>query len=143
MEFGDEKPDEARQKDGELDDTLRRFNILAAMRVRNRVRRVCVESLKLYRQIELDLPQSSRMERYVHVVESRSGADHRAVANIMRLVRKGFALWPAERPLSFRDVVQYIAVTDCLKTEIAAPDSRAGDADFLFDIICEEIPAHL
>jgi hypothetical protein len=135
--------DDPSSKEDQLEDTLRRFNFLAALRERKLIRRVCVDSLRLYRQVELEVPQSSRMERYMQVVERRNNADPRAASKIMRLVREGFAHWPAERPLNFRDVVQIIAVTDCLTTQVAASDPQPRDVDFVFDIISEVIPAHL
>jgi hypothetical protein len=143
MESNGNKADEASSKEDQLDDTLRRFNFLAALRERKQIRRVCVDSLRLYRQIEVEMPQSSRMERYRQVVERRIGTDPRAALKIMRLVREEFAHWPAERPLNFRDVVQIIAVTDCLTTHVAGSDVQPRDVDFVFDIISEVIPAHL
>jgi hypothetical protein len=142
MESNGNKADESSKED-QLEDTLRRFNFLAALRERKQIRRVCVNSLKLYRQVELEMPQSSRMERYIQVVERTNCADPRAASKIMRLVREGFAQWPAERPLNFRDVVQIIAVTDCLTTHVAGGDVQQRNADFVFDIISEVIPAHL
>jgi hypothetical protein len=127
----------------QLEDTLRRFNFLAALRERKQLRRVCDDSLRLYRQVELEMPQSSRLERYIQVVERRNCSDPRAASKIMRLVRGGLAQWPAERPLNFRDVVQFIVVTDCLTMQAAGADARPRDTDFVFDIISEMIPAHL
>jgi hypothetical protein len=149
MGFNGNKADDGSSKDGpsskedQLEDTLRRFNFLAALRERQQIRRVCVDSLRLYRQVEVEMPDSSRMERYMQVVERRTSSDPRAAAKIMRLVREGFAQWPAERPLSFRDVVQIIAVTDCLTMHVAGGDVQSRDVDFVFDIISEVIPAHL
>jgi|SRR5882757_2735554 len=130
-------------REEQLEDTLRRFNFLAALRERKQIRRVCEDSLKIYRQFEAEMPQSSRMERYLQVVERRSSADPRAALKIVRLVREGFAQSPAERQLNFRDVVQYIAVADCLTTEVAGTESRARDVDFVSDIVSEIIPANL
>jgi hypothetical protein len=130
-------------KEDQLEDTLRRFNFLAAMRERKQIRRACLDSLRLYREIEVEMPQSSKMERYVQVVERRSSTDSRAALKIMRLVREGFALWPAGRPLNFRDVVQIIAMTDCLTMNVAGSDAPPRDVDFVFDIITELIPPHL
>ena len=142
MESNGNKADES-SKEAQLEDTLRRFNFLAALRERKQIRRVCVDSLGIYRQVEVEMPQSSRMERYIQVVERRVSADPRAALKIMRLVREGFAHWPTERPLNFRDVVQIIAVTDCLTTHVAGDDVQPRDVDFVFDIISEVIPAHL
>jgi len=123
MELNGKKADGRSSRDtllhdeDQLEDTLRRFNFLAALRERKQIRRVCDDSLRLYWQVELEM--------------------------IMRLVRGGFAQWPAERPLNFRDVVQIIAVTDCLTMQVAGGDARSRDIDFVFDIISELIPANL
>jgi hypothetical protein len=122
--------------------TLRRVGFSAAPRQREKIRRVCLNALYLYRQIEAEMPQSSKMERYVRVVERRGSAHPRAVLRIMRLVRKGFALWPAEGPINFRDVVQYIAVTDCLTAQ-SGGGVGGRDVDRVYDIIAEMIPPHL
>ena len=149
MELNGHKADEGSgtndlpSKEDQLEDTLRRFNFLAALRERKQIRRVCVDALRLYREIESEMPRSSRMERYLRVVERRDSADPRAASKIMRLVREGVAQWPAERALSFRDVVQIIALTDCLAMHVAAGDAQPRDVDFVFDIISEVIPAHL
>jgi hypothetical protein len=130
-------------KEEQLEDTLRRFNFLAALRERKQIRRVCVDSLRIYRQIEAEMPQSSKMERYLQVVERRSSTDPRAVLKITRFVREGFAQSPAERQLNFRDLVQYIAVTDCPTAEVAGAEPRARNVDFVADIVSEIIPANL
>jgi hypothetical protein len=149
MEFKAKKTDGRSSRDAllhdedQLEDTLRRFNFLAALRERKQIRRVCLDSLRIYRQVEAEMPQSSRMERYIQVVERRNSSDSRAASKIMRLVREGFAQWPAERPLNFRDVVQIIAITDCVTTHVAGGDVQPRNVDFVFDIISEIIPAHL
>jgi hypothetical protein len=114
MEFKGKKTDGRSSRDAllhgedQLEDTLRRFNFLAALRERKQIRRVCADSLRLYRQVALEMPQSSRLERYVQVVERRRSNDPLAASRILRLVRGGVGQWPAERQLNFRDVVQII-----------------------------------
>jgi hypothetical protein len=71
----------------QLEDTLRRFNSVAALQERKQIRRVCADLLRLYRQVALEMPQSSRLERYVQVVERRRSNDPLAASRIMRLVR--------------------------------------------------------
>ncbi len=79
----------------------------------------------------------------MQVVERRICADPRAASKIMRLVKEGFAQWPTERPLNFRDVVQYLAVTDCLKIDIAVAGVRSRIVDFVIDIVGHVIPRDL
>ena len=147
MEANGNKSDDGsrddQSKEDQLEDTLRRFNFLAALRERKQIRRGCVEALRLYRQIEVEIPQSSRMERYIQVLERRSSADPRSASKIMRLFWEGIAHSPAERPLSFREVVQIIVATECLTPPATGSDGRPRDVDFIFDVVSEVIPAHL
>jgi hypothetical protein len=138
----DDRSRDDQSKEDQLEDTLRRFNFLAALRERKQVRRGCVEALRLYRQIEAEIPQSTRMERYIQVLERRS-ADPRSASKIMRLFWEGIAHSPTERLLNFREVVQIIVATECLTTPVAGCDGRPRDVDFVFDVISEVIPAHL
>ena len=111
-------------------------------RERHEIRRICIESLNLYRQVEIEMPQASDAERYASVIERRGVADPGAVRQLMRRAEI-FASWPVKRPLNFRDVVQYIAVTDCLKTDMWADAACSRVVDFVFDIVPEIIPADL
>jgi hypothetical protein len=111
-------------------------------RERHEIRRICIESLKLYRQVEIEMPHASDAERYASVIERRGVADPGAVRKLMRRAEI-FASWPVKRPLNFRDVVQYIAVTDCLKADISADPACSRVVDFVFDIVPEIIPADL
>jgi hypothetical protein len=61
----------------------------------------------------------------------------------MQRAEESFATWPVERPLNFRDIVQYMAVTDCLKTDIAVSGVRSRVVEFAVDIVPKLIPADL
>jgi hypothetical protein len=126
-----------------LGDTLRPFNFVTVLRERHQIRRICLDSLKLYRRIEREMPESSQRERYARVIEERSGADPNTVQAIMRRTEESFAAWPIERPLNFRDIVQYMAVTGGLKTDIAVTGVRSRFVDSVFDIVTDVIPANL
>jgi hypothetical protein len=113
------------------------------LRERYQIRRICLDSLRLYRRIEREMPESSQRERYARVIEERSGADPTTVQEIMRRTEESFAAWPIERPLNFRDIVQYMAVTGGLKTDIAVTGVRSRFVDSVFDIVTDVIPANL
>jgi len=144
MAMSDDKPDEAVKPSNWLKATLRQFNFIATMRERREIRRVCVDTLKLYRQIEAEMPQASNWDRYARVIEKRSGgADPRAVLKIMRRAEESFATWPVERPLTLRDIVQYIAVTDCLRNDLAVTGVRSRAVDLALAIAADVIPESL
>jgi hypothetical protein len=126
-----------------LVDIIRRLNFLAASRDRGRIRRMCVELLELHRRVEMEMPRDSSTARYARVIELRSGADAAAVSNFMRRAEESFATWPVERPLTFRDIVLYVAVTNDLKSDIAVAGVRSRIVDFALGIVPELIPADL
>jgi hypothetical protein len=126
-----------------LEDALRQMNFVATMRERRQIRRFCDESLKLYRQVEAQMPEASQTERYARFIELRSGVTPAAVPTVMRRAEESFADWPNERPLNFQDVVQYLAVTDCLKIDIAVAGVRSRIVDFVIDIVAHGIPRDL
>src|SRR5258708_5615480 len=143
MPNGDGEISEGAPKSSWLEDALRQLNFVATMRERRQIRLFCDESLKLYRQVEAQMPQSSQTERYARFIELRSGATPAVALTVMRRAEESFADWPNERPLNFRDVVQYLAVTDCLKIDIAVAGVRSRIVDFVIDIVGHVIPRDL
>jgi hypothetical protein len=143
MPNGDGEISDGAAKSSWLEEALRPLNFVATMRERRQIRRFCDESLKLYRQVEAQMPQASQTERYGRFIELRSGVTAAAVLTVMRRAEESFADWPTERPLNFRDVVQYLAVTDCLKIDIAVAGVRSRIVDFVIDIVGHVIPRDL
>jgi hypothetical protein len=143
MEFSNDRCHEKLATRNWLEETLRRFNFLAGLRERRQIRRICVEFLSLYRQVQVELPQASHKELYARIIEKRSGAGPATVQRFIRRAEESFAAWPVDRPLNFRDIVQYIAVTDCLKTDIAVDGVRSRVVDTALDIVPSMIPADL
>jgi hypothetical protein len=143
MPNGDVELSGGAAKSSWLEDALRPLNFVATMRERRQIRRFCDESLKLYRQVEAQMPQASQTERYARFIELRSGATPATVLTVMRRAEESFADWPTERPLNFQDVVQYLAVTDCLKIDIAVAGVRSRIVDFVIDIVAHVIPRDL
>jgi hypothetical protein len=143
MPNGDGELSAGAAKGSWLEDAVGSLNFVAAMRERRQIRRFCDDSLRLYRQIEAQMPQASRTERYARFIESSSGVTAATVLTVMRRAEESFADWPNERPLNFRDVVQYLAVTDCLKIDIAVAGVRSRMVDFVIDIVGQIIPRDL
>ncbi|SRR6266478_440369 len=123
---------------GWLDDTIRRFGFLSAIREVQHVKRTCRECLQLYRRIEKE-NGSTAAERYAYVVAKRTGSDLNGVKSIIRRVEESFGEWPNERPVNFRDVVQYLAITECLKESATESGVRAE----VSAVVAKLIPAKL
>ncbi len=108
-------------------------------RERVTARQISRESLRIYREVEGSSPQLTGTTRYREVVARQTGLDEDGVSEILERAESSFAAWPVERPLKFRDVVQYIVVSQCL----AANASALGIRSRLTTIIAEEIPSEL
>jgi hypothetical protein len=143
MPNGDGELSAGAAKGGWLEAALGPLNFVAAMRERRQIRRFCDDSLRLYRKVEAQMPQAPQTERYARFIELSSGVTAATVLTVMRRAEESFADWPNERPLNFRDVVQYLAVTDCLKIDIAVAGVRSRKVDFVIDIVGQVIPRDL
>ncbi len=125
--------------DSWLGDTLRRFGFLSTMREIHHVKRACRECLQLYRRVQREKAGSTATERYAYVVAGRTGADTNGVNAIIRRVEESFAVWPTERPVNFRDVVQYLAITECLSEAMSESGVRAE----VSSVVAKLIPGDL
>jgi hypothetical protein len=114
-------------------------DVLRTWRERVQARRASRESLRLYREVAASFPELTAVSRYREVVARQTGLDDAGVRVIIAGAESSFASWPVERPLKFRDVVQYLVVHQCLKADPAALGIRSR----LTTIIAEEIPNEL
>ena len=97
------------------------------------------ESLRIYRELEVASPELTGVPRYHAIVARQTGLDDFGVREILERAEVSFASWPIERPLKFRDVVQYIVATRCLNADASALGIRSR----LTTIVAEEIPGEL
>src|SRR5260370_8136699 len=77
-----------------LEDVLGPLNFVAAMRERRQIRRFCDESLKLYRQVEPQMPQASQTDRSPRVLQSHSGAPPPPLLPLILLAHQHFSASP-------------------------------------------------
>jgi hypothetical protein len=96
------------------------------------------ELLKLYWIVVASQPQLPRLEIYKKVVMARTGGDYDEAQTVLRRAEQSFASWPAERALTFGDVVHYLAVTEYL-----ALDERIGTRIDMGKLINGRIPSDL
>ena len=115
------------------------LDILGSWRERVRARRASRALLRAYRRSEAARPELSGLARYREVVTRQTGLDEAGVRVVLERAESSFASWPAERPLRFRDVVQYLVARECLAVDPTAPGIRLR----LAAIVAEEIPAEL
>jgi len=144
MATSDKEPDDAANTSGWLKDALRPFQFISTMRERKQIRRMCVDTLEQYRRIEGEAPKASNEELYARVIETRiGGARPGAVQEAMRRTKESFATWPVDRPLTLRDIAQYIVVTESLRNDIAVTGVSSRAVDYVLAIAADVIPENL
>ncbi len=72
------------------------------------------ELLKIYRTVAAAHPRLDKRQLYRQIVMVRLGGTLAAAEAVLVRATESFSTWPAERPLTFRDVVHYLAVSDYL-----------------------------
>jgi transposase-like protein len=75
------------------------------------------ELLKMYQAIVMARPGLKKEEVYRRVVMNRLGVTLAAADAVLDRASESFATWPVERPLTFRDVVHYLAVSEYLASK--------------------------
>ena len=115
------------------------LDMLGSWRARARARRASRALLRAYRRSKSARPDLGGLARYREVVARQTGLDEAGVRVVLERAESSFASWPAERPIRFRDVVQYLVAGECLAAAPTAPGIRLR----LAAIVAEEIPAEL
>jgi len=110
--------------------------LLRSHRERSLARTRSRDLMRDYREVAAASPGLNGVEQYRAVLARQPGLDPNAIEQVIRGAEDSFAVWPIERPLKFRDVVQYLIVVDCLKANPAANGVRSR----LTTIIAEEVP---
>jgi len=96
------------------------------------------ELLKLYWIVAASHPALGRRDTYRKVVMARTGADHEQAETLLRQAEQSFATWPTDRPLTFSDVVHYLAVSEYL-----AIGDKMGTRTDMGRLVAGRIPANL
>lgn len=99
----------------------------------------CKEMLELYHAVARRRPELVGEALYRHVVAQRVGADGPAADELIRGAARSYASWPAERALTFRDVVRYVAVSEFVGLNRDTPWVHDG----LKQLVHDTIPARL
>jgi hypothetical protein len=87
------------------------FAWLHAWRERLYARRCCRELLALHERLALAQPGLRGAALYARVVEQHLDLDSDEADRVIDRAQESYSDWPASRPLTFRDVVHYLAVS--------------------------------
>jgi hypothetical protein len=120
----------ARWFDGHSADWLRTWRERATARAMSRA------AIQAYHDVETSRPELTGVLRYREVVVRQTGLEEHEAQAILDLAEDSFAVWPVERRLIFRDVVQYLVIRHCLQAD---PQAH-GIHSRLISIIADEVP---
>jgi transposase-like protein len=98
------------------------------------------ELLKLHQKVAAAHPGLEKHELYRHIVMARLGATPEAAEEVLARAAESFAVWPVQRPLTFRDLVHYLAVSDYLGSHHEAGDWTREN---LGRVVASLVPDHL
>ena len=107
-----------------------------ARRERALARRTSRESLRVYRELEALRPELTGIPRYRELVVRQTGLDEVGARRVVERAESNFAMWPIERPVCLRDIVQYLVVEKWLALDPGAQGFRSP----LTEIVAAEIP---
>ena len=106
----------------------RRFAKIAARR-----------ALACFEEVHAERPDLTGESLYEAFLCRRSALEASAARMILRHAESSFTMWPTERDLIFRDVVQYLVLSEYLETY----PKRVGAATNVIKIIAKVIPKQL
>jgi len=95
-------------------------------RERHYARRTSRELLALYRRVRTNHPGLTGLPLYRMVVADHLGGESSDVDAVLEHAKDSFATWPVDRPLTFRDIVHYVAVSNFLEAHDAAPWTQSN-----------------
>lgn len=102
------------------------FTWMHAWRERRYARECARDMLTHHRAVSTQYPELKGASLYRRIVAARLGGDTLAAQAVLEHATQSFAIWPVERPLNFRDVVHYLAVSQYVATH---PGTRWVHAD--------------
>jgi hypothetical protein len=85
---------------------------LVEWRERRYARKVCAEALAACQAVRADDPDLKGHRLYGRVVRRRTECDEQGDQALVRRAEESFTLWPIERDLNFRDVVEYMIISE-------------------------------
>jgi hypothetical protein len=120
---------------------LRRFSryalpLVAAWRELRFARKAGRLALAHYRRLQTERPELTGQALYETFVCERNALETSAARVILQRAEASFAAWPIDRDLIFRDVVQYLVISEYL----AAHAERGGTTTNMARIIAQVIP---
>jgi hypothetical protein len=91
-------------------------SLFPSWRERRHTAKISRKLLETYRHAAAAYPGLQRRALYLRIVVGYLGCAPAAADEVLESAEESFAAWPAQRALTFRDVVHYLAVPECTTT---------------------------
>lgn len=95
---------------------LSSLGIVAGWSEKRFARSVGLAMLEIHHREHAAHPELSGKELYARIVAAQLSTDHETASRLVRQAGESFADWPNWREMTFRDVVNYIAITEFART---------------------------
>jgi len=115
------------------------LGILAGRTEKRVARRVSLSMFEIYQRQHAAHPELSGRELYASVVAAQVGTDLETASRLVRKAGESFADWPNWREMTFRDVVNYIAIAEYMRSN---PGRGVTNTNF-GRVIARTIPGNL
>ncbi len=112
---------------------------LTAWRERRYATHAALAALSLYHRLRAKEPALAGTALYEAVVRMRNGIAASDARAVLRRARESFAAWPVDRDLIFRDVVQYLVISEYLKAKAKRASTTINMAYVVAQIIPKEL----
>ena len=113
--------------------------LVAAWRELRFAKKAGRRALAHYHRLRTDRPELIGQALYLAFVRERNAIDESAARAILRRAEASFAAWPNDRDLNFRDVVQYLVISEYLSSH----PERGGTTVNMTRIIAQVVPGQL
>jgi hypothetical protein len=124
--------------------SLQRFSryalpVMAAWRELRFAKKAGRLALARYQRLRTERPELTGQPLYEAFVCERNALEASAARGILQRAEESFAAWPNDRELIFRDVVQYLVISEYLESH----PERGGTTVNMTRIIAKIIPGQL
>ena len=137
----DDIPVQPERSEGSDSRRLSRYMLewVAAWRERRIAKMAARRALALFMQVHVERGDLAGESLYEAFLCRRNALEPSAARKILRQAESSFAMWPNERDLIFRDVVQYLVISEYLHSY----PKRTSTATNMTGIIATVIPPQL
>ena len=106
---------------------------------RRYVETACAKALAVHRAVLAEDPSLEGHLLYERIVLQLTGGDHEKARAFVRRAEESFTIWPIERDLMFRDVVEYLIISEYFESSNNVAGMRTDVNALVKSLVPEEL----